>query len=300
MFRKIAPLAVAALGIIAASPAQAASLDFDIVSNQFSKPAMHFDYKDGKFVWDRKPITTAFRASGSIEKGYKWTMQVTLVPNAKGGKAISGTMPYKNRSFTHSDSITFPASFLSAYTNQFANFCARNAEPQTKVFDGLSVTFTFIRSYYAGGRNTEPEVGSDDLKVTKAVTMPMTVSCGAIPKRVPSDPLKVTELKLYTSPPKPVCGKPFRLVAEFHTNKPGKVSFTLHRHDGEKQNASVEVGEVKGGFAKRWWKEYVYTKSVERSYKVTVKGQELPAQWVPVKLTCGAKDDQKPADALTD
>jgi hypothetical protein len=88
--------------------------------------------------------------------------------------------------------------------------------------------------------------------------MPMTVSCGPIPKRVPNDPLKVTELKLYTSPAKPVCGKPFRLVAEFHTNKPGKVNFTLHRHDGEKQNASVEVGAVKGGFAKRWWKEYVY------------------------------------------
>lgn len=300
MFRTLAPLAVAALGIITVTPAQAASLDFDIVSNTFSKPSMHFDYKDGKFVWDRKPITTSFRASGAIDKGYRWAMEVTLAPNAKGGKAISGTMPYKDRRFTHSDSITFPASFLSAYTGQFASFCARNAGPQTKVFDNLSVTFTFIRSYYAEIRNTEPEVGSHYSKVTKAVTMPVTVSCGAIPKRVPNDPLKVTELKLYTSPAMPVCGKPFRLVAEFHTNKPGKVNFTLHRHDGEKQNASVEVGEVKGGFAKRWSKEYVYTKSVERSYKVTVKGQELPAQWVPVKLTCGAKDDQTPADALTD
>lgn len=300
MFRTIAPFAVAAFGMIAATPVQAASLDFDIVSNQFSKPAMHFDYKDGKFVWDRKPITTAFRASGSIEKGYKWISEVTLAPNAKGGKAISGTMPYKDRRFTHSDSITFPASFLSAYTGQFAKFCARNAGPQTKVFDKLSVTFTFIRSYYPGRGNTEPEVGSDYPKVTKAVTMPMTVSCGPIPKRVPNDPLKVTELKLYTSPAKPVCGKPFRLVAEFHTNKPGKVNFTLHRHDGEKQNASVEVGEVKGGFAKRWSKEYTYTKSIERSYKVSVKNQELPAQWVPVKITCGAKDDQTTAGSLTD
>lgn len=300
MYRMLAPFAAAAFGMITASTADAASLDFDIVSNQFSKPVMHFDYKGGKFVWDRKPITTAFRASGSIERGYKWKMAVALVPNAKGGKEISGTMPYKDRSFTHSDSITFPASFLSAYTGQFAKFCARNAGPQTKVFDNLSVTFTFIRSYYAGGRTSESEVGSVDPRVTKAVTMPMTVSCGPIPRRVPSEPLKVTELKLYTSPAKPACGKPFRLVAEFHTNKPGKVNFTLHRHDGERQNASVEVGEVKGGFAKRWWKEYVYTKSIERSYKVTVKGQELPAQWVPVKIACGAKDDKNPAGALTD
>jgi hypothetical protein len=298
MFRTFALLAVAAFGMIAATPAQAASLDFDIVSNQFSKPSMHFDYKDGKFVWDRKPITTSFRASGSIDRGYRWDQYVTLAPNGKGGKPLSGTMPGEKGSFSHADTITFPASFLSAYTGQFASFCASKAGPEKKVFD-KSVTFTFIRGYYH--RKELPEVGGGGgLQVTKAVTTPMAVSCGAIPKRVPNDPLKVTELKLYTSPAKPVCGKPFRLVAEFHTNKPGKVSFTLHRHDGEKQNASVEVGEVKGGFAKRWWKEYVYTKSIERSYKVTIKGQDLPAQWVPVKLTCGAKDVQKPADTLTD
>jgi hypothetical protein len=301
MYRALAPIAAAAAFVtIAAAPAHAASLDFDIVTNQFAKPAMHFDYKDGKFVWDRKPITTAFRASGSIERGYRWNTAVTLAPNAKGGKAMSGAMPYKDRNFTHSDSITFPASFLSAYTGQFAKFCARNAGPQTKVFDNLSVTFTFIRSYYEGGYTSESEVGRVDPRVTKAVTMPMTVSCGPIPKRVPSDPLKVTEVKLYTSPAKPQCGKPFRLVAEFHTNKAGKVNFTLHRHDGLKQNAAIEVGEVKGGFAKRWFKEYTTTSSIERSYKISVKGQELAAQWLPVTVTCGAKDTGKPADALTD
>lgn len=300
MFRALAPIAAAAAFVtITAAPAHAASLDFDIVTNQFAKPAMHFDYKDGKFVWDRKPITTAFRASGSIEKGYKWDMAVTLVPSGKGGKAISGTMPYKDRSFTHSDSITFPASFLSAYSSQYADFCARNAGSK-KVIGNLSATFTFIRTYYEGGRNSESEVGSNNPRVTKAVTMPMTVSCAPLPKRVPSEPLKVTELKLYTSPAKPQCGKPFKLVAEFHTNKAGKVNFTLHRHDGLKQNASVEVGEVKGGFAKRWFKEYTTTSSIERSYKISVKGQELPAQWLPITVTCGANHSAQPADALTD
>ncbi|MFN4142416.1 hypothetical protein [Aestuariivirga sp.] len=299
MSRILTALAAAAAGMIAAAPAHAASLDFDILTNQFSKPAMHFDYKDGKFVWDRKPITTGFRARGSIDRGYEWDQYVTLAPNGKGGKPLSGRMPYKDRSFTHADSITFPASFLAAYTAGFAKFCARNAGPEKKVSHDLSATFTFIRGYHP--RNEPPEVGgSGGLKVTKAVTMPMSVSCAAIPKRVPSEALKVTELKLYTSPATPRCGKPFRLVAEFHTNKPGKVNFTLHRHDGERQNASVEVGQVQGGFAKRWFKDYLYNKSIERSYKVSVKGQELPAQWVPVKVDCGAKDEQKPADALTD
>ncbi|MCA3573565.1 MAG: hypothetical protein IOC86_06565 [Aestuariivirga sp.] len=299
MFRALAPIAAAAAFVtITAAPAHAASLDFDIVTNQFAKPAMHFDYKDGKFVWDRKPITTAFRASGSLDRGYDWSPEISLVPNGKGGKALTGMMPWKKRSFTHSDSITFPASFLSAYSAQYADYCARNATSK-KVIGNLSATFTFIRSYHDS--KTLPEVGgTGTLRTTKLVTMPMTVSCAPLPKRVPSEPLKVTELKLYTSPAKPLCGKPFRLVAEFHTNKPGKVNFTLHRHDGLKQNASVEVGEVKGGFAKRWFKEYTTTSSIERSYKISVKGQELAAQWLPVTVTCGAKDTGKPADALTD
>jgi hypothetical protein len=298
MLRTFASLAIAAGTCLAAMPAQAASLDFDIVTNQFAKPAMNFDYKDGKFVWDRKAVTTGFRASGSISRDYVWAQDVALVPNGKGGKVLNGTMPTK-RDWSHSDSITFPASFLSAYTGNFAGFCAKNAQPGKKVVRDLTATFTFIRYYTKKGEVLEAESSKGAKQVTRVVTMPMTVSCAAMPSRVPSEPLKVTELKLYTLPAKPMCGKPVKLIAEFHTNKPGKVNFTLRRHDGEKQNASVEVGETQGGYAKRWSKEYLYSESIERSYTVTVKGQDLPSQWVSVKVNCGAKDAQKPAGEMS-
>ena len=201
MYRTLAPLAVAALGIIAASPAQAASLDF-ASSQPVLEARMHFDYKDGNSCGTGSlspppsaPADRSTRATGG-------TGAVTLAPNGKGGKVISGTMPDKTRSFTHADTITFPASFLSAYTGQFEVLRPKSRASE-KGFDNLSVTFIFIRGYYTG--NTPPEVGGagGGLKVTKAVTIPMTVSCGAIPKRVPNDPLKVTELKIYTSPANP-------------------------------------------------------------------------------------------------
>lgn len=297
MFRTFAAVStLAAAAMLAASPSQAASLDFDIVTNQFSKPAMHFDYKDGKFVWDRKPVTTGFKARGSIDRGYAWLKAVTLVPNGKGGKPLSGAMPTE-RNWSHSGSITFPASFLSAYAANFSAICAKNAQPGKKVVKDLSATLTLIRYSTKTSPFAENLYGP---KATAVTTMPVAVSCAALPARVPSDPVKVTELKLYTSPAKPLCGKPVRLIAEFHTDKPGKVNFTLNRHDGEKQNASIEVGEVQGGYAKRWFKEYLYTKPIERSYSVTVKGQQLPAQWVPIKIECGAKDTQHQPEVLSD
>lgn len=291
--------AVFAAGLLASQAQAAVTMDFDIVTNQFSAPAMAFEFKDGKFVWDRQPVTTGFRASGSASREWEWFTQVALVPNGKGGKALTGTMPTA-RNWSHSDSITFPASFLAAYQSNFASYCSKNGGPEKKVFGGLSASFTFIRKYYA--KDTVPEVGSDAgiKQINKVVSMPMTVVCGAMPKRVPASAPAVTQLKLYTSPAVPTCGRPVRLIAEFHTNKAGRVNFTLVRHDGERQNASVDVGPAGGGFAKRWSKQYVYNTDMERSYSISVKGQELPAQWVTVKVNCGARTDFDRPDALTE
>ena len=298
MFRNTVIGVLFAAPLFAASHAMAdVSMDFDIVTNQFSRPSMSFVYKDGKYVWDKKSVTTGFRASGEISREWQWLPEVTLVPNGKGGKALKGTMP-SSRKWSHSDAITFPTSFLAAYQASFAGYCAKNGSSEKKTFDGLTATLTFIRYYNEKGKLQE--VGSADAnkQVTRTVTMPMTVACGAMPKRVPGVAFKVEQVKLYTIPASPKCGKPVRLVAEFHTNKAGKVNFTLHRHDGEKQNASVDVGAVSGGFAKRWSKEYVYKSDIERSYKVSVKGQDLPAQWVAIKVNCGAKSDHGSAEEL--
>ena len=68
--------------------------------------------------------------------------------------------------------------------------------------------------------------GSDIYR--KKGTMPIKVVCQPKkePQRVPSA-FKVSDVKLYTIPAKPLCGKPVNLVAEFHANMPGKVDFQL-------------------------------------------------------------------------
>jgi hypothetical protein len=298
MYRNIAFRMLFAAPLFVASQAMAdVSMDFDIVTNQFSKPSMNFVFKDGKFVWDRKPVTTGFRASGDISREWEWLPTVALAPNGKGGKPLQGIMP-SSRRWSHADSITFPANFLAAYQDNYAGHCAKHGGSEKKIFSGLTTSFTFIRYYHE--RNRPPEVGSEvgNKKIARTVTMPMTVVCGAMPKRVPGVAFKVEQVKLYTIPASPKCGKPVRLIAEFHTNKAGKVNFTLHRHDGEKQNASVDVGPAGDGFAKRWSKEYVYKSDIERSYKVSVKGQDLPAQWVAIRVNCGAKSDHGVAENL--
>ena len=76
------------------------------------------------------------------------------------------------------------------------------------------------------------------------------------------------------------------MVAEFHTNRPGKVNFLYHRSDGKKQNASVTTSKSGSGFTKRWAKTYTFNKTTSRKYAVLVKDHNKSTQWVPLKVTC--------------
>lgn len=98
--------------------------------------------------------------------------------------------------------------------------------------------------------------------------------------------LKLKKLKLYTIPAKPACGKPVKLVAEFHTNRPGKVDFMLYRGDGEKQKASVTTSKGGTGSSKRWAKTYTFKQNTNRKYMVTALGHKASTQWVPMTVTC--------------
>ncbi len=111
-------------------------------------------------------------------------------------------------------------------------------------------------------------------------------SAGASSGGHPTFALKLKKLKLYTIPAKPTSGKPVKLVAEFHTNRPGKVDFMLYRGDGEKQKASVTTSKGSKGSVKRWAKTYNFSKNTNRKYMVTAIGHKASTQWVPMKVTC--------------
>ena len=105
--------------------------------------------------------------------------------------------------------------------------------------------------------------------------------------------LGVSEVRLYTLPAQPICGKPVRLIAEIHTTKPGKVNFVLHRREGRSQNASLTTQKDEDGYAERWSREYVYKYSVRREYRIVVKDEKFSTNWVPVEVTCSASGQHK-------
>jgi hypothetical protein len=103
----------------------------------------------------------------------------------------------------------------------------------------------------------------------------------------------ITQMKLYTIPARPVCGKPVVLMAEFHTASAGKIDFQLQRGDGEKQNATIVTCRVGNGFFERWSKTYTFAKSESRRYRVVPIGYTLSTNWVDLDVQCGLGRDTK-------
>ncbi len=98
--------------------------------------------------------------------------------------------------------------------------------------------------------------------------------------------LKLKEIKLYSVPAKPQCGKSFKMIAEFYTNKPGKIDFIYMRGDGEKQKASVKTVSGSRGIMKSWTKTYKFNTTENRKYRIHVKDHKKGTNWVSFKVNC--------------
>jgi hypothetical protein len=174
MSRTIARLIIAFATMIVAVEAQAAGIDFDIDTRPFPAPAMHFDYADGAFVWDRKPVIAAITARGSAEHGFEWAEDAVLVPEGRGGQPLDWRMPAV-RDWIHSGSIILSRSFLEPYAVRFADLCARNASTKETEFTDLGAAFSVIRSYGMEGRPMLQR------QARTTATLPLTISCAARP-----------------------------------------------------------------------------------------------------------------------
>lgn len=274
----IAAIALAlSFGLAAPAEAKITELKFHVVQTQFDEgPYMEMTHDGKDWVWSSqgknfnvstkvkiKSVGNRFEQAGiQVDRtgGYLWKM-----PRHK-------TFKYENLEHT-----TIGKVFLSPFKGDAASLCS--------VFGGAKKT---IRDMEIGLRLwAEYSNGGPSVKGI----FPVRVVC--MPKKEPARvpvAFKITDVKLYTSPARPVCGKPVRLIAEFHANMAGTVEFTLHRRDGEQQAASLDIGKTQGGYAKRWSKEYVYTQSIRREYMVVVKGHPFSVGWVPVAVTCVGND----------
>jgi len=284
--RKLAAgLLAATIAIASANTANAKNeftFDFSVHTNSYSSAAMVFNYQNGKYVWDNKRFTLGFTAKGDAGRHNNWLASIDLVSKtARPETRMVGKIPNKDRKLNHSDKITFSHAFLAAYAPDYADYCNRNGKAQKLVKDGFHIQFEAVAA------NSRGRIRRD------AVSFPVRIVCMPKPNdpaRTPVD-LKVTQVKLYTIPAQPVCGKPVQLITEIWTNKPGKVDFFLTRSDGPKQPVSVTTQKVANGYVKRWGKTYTHKKSVDLSYQVVLAKQPMTSNWAKMKLNCGVGAD---------
>lgn len=265
--------------------AKVKSVKHHFVQNQFEDyPVMEMKYQTGRWNWVNKGKT--FKPHVKI-----YFKSTTKVDEAKlyveRGKFGLWSLPagYRTKNYEKLITVSIGKTVLSKQLGLAQSVCRSSGGPK-KVVKDLAVNTTFYASDILGGG------ASAD---TKAIRKPMIMKivCHA---KIPnantesaghsSFKFKVTKARLYTVPARPVCGKPVKLVAEFHANRPGKANFTLIRGDGEKQNASVTIGRSGKGFAKRWAKTYKFNETANRKYMVIVNGHEQSTNWVPFKVRC--------------
>lgn len=277
---RVAVFALAAGGIgLAAAPAEAKikDLKFHVATTQFDDvPSMEMVADDSGYHW--------------VDQGKNFNIRIKILMKSVGSRITSayvGTnggsnlwvLPagYKTYDYEQLISTAVGKAYLTPFQNNARALCDVFGG-STKVVRDMELS---LRLWASAG---------SDFQETKN-TMNVKVVCG--PKPAPKPMVfAVTSLQLYASPAKGRCGEPVKLYAEVRTTYPGKVDFTLHRKDGEKQNVSVTTApDGRGGFVNRWSKQYLYDASIKREYKVVLKDQPLTTPWIPVEVQCGVGTD---------
>lgn len=282
MTAALAVAAIATASLLDASPASAKITDmrFHVVQTELDDvPYMEMVHDGKNYAWASEGKNFNIRTKVKIKSvGNRFWNAGVLVERTGGHLWV---MPeHKTFSYEKLEHTTIGKAFLSPFKNDARALCDVFGGDKKTVRDMDIALRMWVESTNGG-----PSV--------KGI-MPVRVVC--MPKKEPARTpvaFKVTEVKLYTLPAKPACGEPVRLVTEIHSNKPGKVEFTLFRRDGEKQAASLTTEKAGKGYAKRWSKQYVYNSSIKREYLVTVTGHAFSTSWVPIEVKCGAGADHK-------
>lgn len=279
--------AILAAGLLSAAPAVAKITDmrFHVVQTSLDDvPYMEMVHDGKNYAWANEGKNFNIRTKVKIKSVGNRFSNAGILVERTGGPLWK--MPeHKTWSYEKLEHTTIGKAFLSPFKNDAKALCDVFGGDKKQVRDmeiGLRMWVEYT--------NSGPSV--------KGI-FPVRVVC--MPKKAPARTpvaFKVTEVKLYTLPAKPACGKPVRLVAEIHSNKAGKVDFTLFRRDGEKQAASLTTEKAGKGYVKRWSKQYVYNSSIKREYLVTVTGHAFSTSWVPIEVKCGVGAGSKGPSGL--
>ncbi len=254
-------------------------------------PAMEMHFKNGNWVWKNQSVVYKSRAKIKVRSKTWRVSDARLVVFDAGRTRYADTLwqlplNYKTYKYEKLVTVNIGKKVLAAQKSAAVALCNTFGSTE-KVVRTLNVT-----------AELQAIATQDGWKYKKA-NLPVRIVCMPKPNpaRKPVE-FKISQLKLYTIPAKPKCGKPVSLIAKFKTNKPGDIKFTLHRKDGNKQNISIKTHRVGNGYGVSWSKKYTLTKSVNRNYMIVVSNPLTSTQWVPLKVRCGVGADVSSANSL--
>ena len=289
---------VAIMGIttaVSAIPAQAKIKEIKLHFTQTqldNPPAIEMHFKNGNWVWQNQSAAYKTRAKIKIRaKTWRVSNAKLVAYNVNKTKLVDTLwqwpLNYKAYKYEKLVTVNVGKKLLGAQKHSAAALC-NTFGGDKKVIRTMNVPAELQAIATSGGWKYKKA----NLPV-KVICMPKTN-----PTRKPVE-FNISELKLYTVPAKPVCGKPVSLIAKFKTNKPGTIKFTLHRKDGNKQNVKVTTHKVGNGHGVSWSKKYTLTKSVSRNYMVVAEYPLAATPWVPLKVSCGVGADASTANTLS-
>ena len=259
-------------------------MKFHIVQGAYEDyPVFEMKYQSGAWKWVNQNKTFKPRLKVYFKANKQSAASVFL--SQTGVKLWQTPTNYATKKYEKLTSLSIGKATLSAYKNQAAAVCDVFGKNQKVVRDiNLQIKFDV---WFAKQPTHKYKNGNLPIKIVcQAKPDGPTRNQQTSSSELQKDKMRLTKLKLYTIPKNPKCKEKFRLVAQFHTSKVGKVDFTLFRGDGAKQNASVKTKRVSSGYAKRWSKEYKFNESTQRKYMIVVKGHKASTNWVPIKIWC--------------
>jgi hypothetical protein len=289
MLKPMKPIAFTAI-ILSASAVTAAADGYGFIRSnisQFGEPVqLVMQSVDGDYRL--KSANTVVPIS--YEAGYKGTfshlrqvdVEVRHITKGKGSAhGLRRDISDKDKVWGNAN-LQMTRAHLAPMEKLGEDLCAGHQGPGLKKVD-TTIPLTMIVGYLD---NSASGVGGGSF--TREGSVPATIVCEAPPKAPPK--VALMQLKLYTIPARPVCGKPVVVMAEFFVNYPGPYNFKYFRDNGDHQDTSVTAASAvpvaQNLYMQRWSRTYTFTKTENRKYRIIPQGSPLTTDWVDVSVHC--------------
>jgi len=288
MSKHLKTIAASAALLVASAATASADLDGFIKSNvsQFGGPVqLTMQQVDGNYRLKAATTIVPISYEASVEGSgpYTWleAIDVGVRHITKGNGPLMGLRRQlaKQDKVGGNTNLPMTRAHLAPMEKLGQDLCTSHEGPGEKRID-TTIPLTMSVTYH------QPTSSVDFLRQG---SVPATIVCEAPAPKAPPK-VSLMELKLYTLPARPLCGKPVVVMAEFFVNYPGPLNFQYWRDNGDHQNVTVTAASaVPAGqhrYLQRWSKTYTFAKTENRKYRIVPQGSPLTTDWVDINVHC--------------